>query len=275
MNNTTTEQAQAPEPEAPELKAPENDATLASLALPLGESVLKLQNDQGMLLYGIVQRNRAVTAQSDFFRIQFRGYARNNGHAWTPVNDDDAHFQGGRNCAWIQVDHPSHTIIIGPKAGINVSDRLRGQGLEEFLFAQVISWTKRAYPDYRVSPGMQMLPSTASEDERLRKQSFYAKQGLDFEWSDDAKRSGLFYKDKVSRLIGVCDNPHVVEFGGEAMLQTLIKQDEEHRVLEQRLEKSESMNNAVHQALDKERHTAQALMVALVVILLVGLWAML
>jgi hypothetical protein len=275
MNNPTTEQAPTTPSEASPIKAPENESALANLAIPLGESVLKLQVEGNNLLYGIVQRNRAVTAQSDFFRVQFRGYARNIGQAWSPVSDEDAHFQNNRNCAWARVDHPSRSITFGPKAGISISDRLHSPGLDEFLFATVISWARHAYPDYSASPGMLMIQGNATEEDRLRKQSFYAKQGFEFEWQDDTQRSGLYYKDKASRLIGVCDNPQVVEFGGEAMLQTLIKQDEEQKSLEARMAKIESMNNAVHQALDKERHTAQALMVVLVVVLLIGLWAML
>jgi hypothetical protein len=72
----------------------------------------------------------------------------------------------------------------------------------------------------------------------------------------------------------MCENSNVVEFGGEDMLRSLIKQDEERKELETRMSKIESLNNAVHQALDKERHTTQVLMIALVVMLVICLWAL-
>lgn len=79
----------------------------------------------------------------------------------------------------------------------------------------------------------------------------------------------------MGRLIGVCESTLIVEFGGEAMLQTLIKQDQERQELEQRMVKIEALNNVVHQALDKERHTTQVLTVALLFTLVIVLWAVL
>ncbi|TDR82888.1 hypothetical protein [Paludibacterium purpuratum] len=269
------EHAAAHAVEEPELKAPESDSALANIAMPLGETILKLQRENGVLMYGILQRNRAVTNQSDFFRVQCRGYAINSNGTWNNFPEDETRFHGSRNCAWVRVDHPSRSITFGPKAGINLSDSLPGTGLDDFLFATVVAWAKGTYPDYSASPGMLMIQAGTSETEKLHKQAFYAKQGFEFEWSDDQQRSGLYYKDKVGRLIGVCDSSMITEFGGEAMLQTLIKQDQERHEMAQHLAKIESMNNAVHQALDKERHTTQALAVALGVVILIGLWAVL
>ena len=162
-----------------------------------------------------------------------------------------------------------------PGLGIAVGEKLYSPGLDDFLFACVVAWAKNTYPDYAVSPGVIMLQSRATEEDKLRRQSFYAKQGFEFEWTDEAQRSGVYHKDKVGRLIGVYSSGLIAEFGGEAMLQTLIKQDEERRAMEQRLNKAESLNNAVHQALDKERHTTQMLMVILMLLLLIVLWAVL
>jgi hypothetical protein len=159
--------ASAPVEQAPViLPAPENEVALANLALPLGESVLKLQGAHDALLYGIMQRNRAVTPQSDFFRLQFRGYAINNNHSWGPfTSEEDTHYQPGYNCAWARVDHPSKAITFGPKAGIKIGDSLAGTGLDDFLFAAVVAWAKASYPDYKVSPGMLVVPVGTRDEE--------------------------------------------------------------------------------------------------------------
>jgi len=266
--------AQTTVADEPVLKAPENESALANLAMPLGDTIVKLQGEN-QLLYGVVQRNRAVTPQSDFFRVQFKGLSSNSGHVWTPFNDEDGQFHVGRNCAWAKVDHPSRSIVFGPKNGVIVGERMRAPGLEDFLFAAVVSWAKNTYPDYSASPGMLMMQARGTDEERLHRQAFYAKQGFEFEWNDQGQRSALYYKDRVGRLIGVCESTLIVEFGGEAMLQTLIKQDQERQELEQRMVKIEALNNVVHQALDKERHTTQVLTVALLFTLVIVLWAVL
>lgn len=275
MTNAKPEQQPAPATPEVVLKAPENETALANLAMPLGETVLKLQSESDVLLYGILQRNRAVTSQSDFFRVQFRGYAINANHQWSQFDEDDARFQTGRNCAWARVDHPSKAITFGPRAGITIGERMHGTGLDDFLFAAVIAWCKQVYPDYKASPGTLALQAGTPEDVRLHQQAFYAKQGFDFEWSTEGPRTGTYSKDRIGRLIGVCESTQIVEFGGEDMLQTLIKQDEERKALEQRMAKIEAVNNVVHQALSKEKHTTQVLTVALIATLLVILWAML
>ncbi|MBV8048501.1 MAG: hypothetical protein JO171_15210 [Paludibacterium sp.] len=275
MNTPSAEHAAPQVAEATEVKAPESETALANIAMPLGESILKIQRENGLLMYGILQRNRAVTGQSDFFRVQFRGYALNTSGSWSSFAEDEARFHGSRNCAWARVDHPSRAITFGPKAGLNITDTLAGTGLDDFLFSIVVAWAKATYGDYSASPGMLMIQAGTSETEKLHKQAFFAKQGFEFEWRDEQQRSGIYYKDKVGRLIGVCESAMITEFGGESMLQTLIKQDQDRHEMQQHLSKIESMNNAVHQALDKERHTTQALAIALGVVILMGLWAVL
>jgi hypothetical protein len=253
------------------MRAPENETTLATLAMPMGESVLHMQV-QGKAVYGILSRSRAMTEQSDFFRMQFRGYARNEGPHWERFAGEDASFHNLHNCAWARVDHPSRSVTFGPKGGIAVSDMMSGSGLDIFLFAGVISWVKNVYPDFSVSPGMITLPNTATEDDRRRKSAFYARQGLEFEWKDEAQRSGLYFKDKVSKLIGVCDIDTIAEFGGEAMLQALAKQDEERYALQQRVATMETQTRSFHAALLKERSTTQVLAGMLVLLLLLVIW---
>ena len=114
---TSQNQATNPAPKAEEavLRAPENENTLATLAIPLGETILTLTAN-GIPIYGILQRSRAMTEQSDFFRLQFRGYARAEGHRWQLFEGEDSHFQAAHNCAWVRVDRPSRTVTFGPKA---------------------------------------------------------------------------------------------------------------------------------------------------------------
>ncbi|WP_051228760.1 hypothetical protein [Paludibacterium yongneupense] len=266
--DTTTPQGT---PSEPALRAPENETTLAALAMPMGESVLHLQV-QGTAVYGILNRSRAMTEQSDFFRMQFRGYARSEGPHWELFTGDDASFHNVHNCAWARVDHPSRSVTFGPKGGIAVSDLMRTSGLDIFLFAGVISWAKSVYPDFSVSPGMITLVPAATEDDRRRKSAFFARQGLEFEWKDEAQRSGLYFKDKVSKLIGVCDVDTIVEFGGEAMLQALAKQDEERYQLQQRVATMETQTRSFHAALLKERSTTQVLAGLLILLLLLVVW---
>jgi hypothetical protein len=273
--NKPAEPATEAKPPEPEVKAPENETDLANIAMPLSETVLKMQGKNNVLMYGILQRNRAVTPQSDFMRLQFRGYAINSNNTWGGFPEEETGFHASRNCAWVRIDHPSKSIAFGPRAGIIITDTVQGSGLDDFLFAAVVAWVKITYPSYSVSPGMVTIQNSSTEADKLHRQAFYAKQGFDFEWNDNSQRSGLYFKDKASRLIGVCENEQIAEFGGEAMLQTLIKQDQDRQELEQRMAKTQAMNNAVHQALDKEKHTAQALMVALVIVLIIGMWAVL
>jgi hypothetical protein len=48
-----------------------------------------------------------MTSQSDFFRLQFRGFARIEGSQWQHYANDDARFHVAYNCAWVRVDHPA------------------------------------------------------------------------------------------------------------------------------------------------------------------------
>ena len=272
---TKEEKTQKEAPEASEIRTPESEVSLATIAIPLGETVLKIQGDDGLIMYGILQRSRASTVQSDFFQLQVRGYALNQSANWSNFSEEESQFHATRNCAWARVDHPSRAVTFGPKAGINITTSLAGTGLDDFLFAAVIAWAKQAYPDYAASPGMMTLPANINETDKLARQSFFAKQGFEFEWKDDHQRSGMYYKDRIGRLIGVSECKLIAEFGGESMLQSLIRQDQERLELEQKLAKVETLNNMVHQALDKERHTTQALTVALIIVLLIGLWAVL
>ena len=80
MNAPKTDKPPLTEP-AP-LPAPENETYLTGIAMPLGEAVVQMTLG-GQPAYGILQRSRAFTEQSDFFRVQFRGYARQADGRWT------------------------------------------------------------------------------------------------------------------------------------------------------------------------------------------------
>ena len=271
MNTPATPSKPTPAAE-PELRAPENENTLATLAMPQGETVLTL-TASGIPIYGILHRSRAMTAQSDFFRLQFRGFARAEGSQWQHYANDEARFHVSHNCAWVRVDHPSRSITFGPKNGINCTEAFTGLGLDTFLFAQGINWVKSAYPDYAISPGMVYISGTASEEEKLRRNAFYASQGFQFDWQDATQRSGLYFKDKVSRLLGVWDKQHIQEVGGEAMLQSLSQQDETRAELEEKVTRLEAAHSNLKSALQKERNTSQILMGVLIVGVMLALWA--
>ncbi|EEG07703.1 hypothetical protein [Pseudogulbenkiania ferrooxidans] len=260
--------------EKPALPAPESEAYLASQAMPLGETVLMLSRD-GVAIYGILHRSRAMTGQSDYFRLQFRGYAAAAGTQWQPFGGDDAQFHTVYNSAWVRADHPSRTATFGPKGGVMASETFRHAGLDTFLLAQVIGWIKGIYPDYAVSPGLVTLPATCSEDERLQRNAFFARQGFEFEWQDSNQKNALFFKDKVNKLLGVWDKEHITEYSGEAMLQNMAQQEETRAHLEQRVSALESRQTTLQQALQKERSTAQIMTGVVILILIIGMWAVL
>ncbi len=256
-------------------KPPENEMTLATLALPLGETILTLNRD-GKRVYGILQRSRAMTEQSDYFRLQFRGYARADGQQWQMLEGDDSRFHGTLNCAWVRVDRPSRSVTFGPKGGVMASDALYGTGLDTFLFAGVISWAKGVCPDFTISPGLVTMNGPASsEEEKLRRNGFYASQGFEFEWQDPAQRSALYFKDKVSKLLGVWNREAVTEFGGEEMLKSLISQDEARAELRKQLEQLENSHANLKRALMKEKNTSQILTGVLILVAVFTLWAVL
>ena len=271
MNTPANTNKPVPQPE-PELRAPESENTLATLAMPRGESVLTLTAGSAPV-YGILHRSRAMTSQSDFFRLQFRGFARIEGSQWQHYANDDARFHVAYNCAWVRVDHPSRSVTFGPKNGINCTEAFHGLGLDTFLFAQTIIWVKGIYPDYAISPGLIAITGNASEEEKLRRNAFYASQGFQFDWQDAAQRTGLFFKDKISRLLGVWDKDHIQEVGGEAMLQSRAMQDESRVALEDKVSRLEAAHSTMKSALQKERNTSQILMGVLIIGVMLALWA--
>lgn len=270
----TKKPAAAPVAEKAPLPAPESEAYLASLAMPLGETVLMLSRD-GVAIYGILHRSRAMTGQSDYFRLQFRGFAIATGTQWQAFSGDDAQFHTVYNSAWVRADHPGRSATFGPKGGVMTSETFRHGGLDTFLLAQVIGWIKGIYPDYAVSPGLVTLPSNCSEDERLQRNAFFARQGFEFEWQDSNQKNALFFKDKVNKLLGVWDKDHITEYSGEAMLQTMAQQEETRAQLEQRLALLESRQQTLQQALQKERSTAQIMTGVVILVLIIGMWAVL
>ncbi|GGY10768.1 hypothetical protein [Paludibacterium paludis] len=253
-------------------RAPENENTLANLAMPLAESVL-IVNQAPTVFYGILHTSRATTEQSDFYRVQYRSFLQNDANEWHRLDGEESHYHAVYNCAWVRVDHPSRSVTFGPKNGISPSDMMRGTGVDAFLFASVIAWTKASYPDYAVSPGMITMPAGASEDDKLQKHAFYASQGFSFEWKDELQRSGLYFRDKVSRLIGVCTLPNLQMFNGETMLLSLAEQDQARTTMQTKINQMEARSASLQALLQKERSTTQVLLGVLVLLLIIGTWA--
>jgi hypothetical protein len=94
-----------------------------------------------------------MTSQSDFFRLQFRGFARIEGSQWQHYANDDARFHTTYNCAWVRVDHPSRSVTFGPKNGVNCTEAFAGQGWTPFCLPRPSAWVKGIYPDYAINPG--------------------------------------------------------------------------------------------------------------------------
>jgi hypothetical protein len=161
MNTPANTNKPAPQPEA-ELRAPESENTSPPWPCRWGNGVTL---SAGSPIYGILHRSRAMTSQSDFFRLQFRGFAWIEGSQWQHYANDDARFHTTYNCAWVRVDHPSRSVTFGPKNGVNCTEAFAGQGLDTFLFAQTIAWVKGIYPDYAISPGLIAITGNASEEE--------------------------------------------------------------------------------------------------------------
>ncbi|QEL55894.1 hypothetical protein [Chromobacterium paludis] len=271
-NTKNNGQAQPAAEEFP-LPPPESEGALANQAIPLGESILTIQAGEHPI-YGIMQRSRAVTAQSDYYRLQFRGYARSDGTHWVPMEGDDSRFHAQYNLAWVRVDRPSQTVTFGPKNGVQCSPGLEGTGLDTYLFGNAIAWAKSTCPDYAISPGLITIGSS-SDEERTKKHAFYASQAFQFEWQDPAQRNALFFKDKVSKLLGVWNKDAIREFGGEEMLQMLAGQDEARMALQYELDQAENAQDTMKRALQKEKSTSQILTGVLILMAIIGVWALL
>jgi hypothetical protein len=166
MNTPANTNKPAPQPEA-ELRAPENENT-RDHGHAWGNGVDA--HRQRSPIYGILHRSRAMTSQSDFFRLQFRGFARIEGNQWQHYANDDARFHTTYNCAWVRVDHPSRSVTFGPKNGVNCK-AFAGQGWTPFVCPDH-AWVKGIYPDYAINPGMIAITGNASEEENCAAMPF-------------------------------------------------------------------------------------------------------
>ncbi|POZ63753.1 hypothetical protein [Chromobacterium alticapitis] len=273
-SNQTKNNGQAPAaPEEIPLPPPETEGSLANQAIPLGETILTIHAGEHPI-YGIMQRSRAVTAQSDYYRLQFRGYARSDGTRWLPMEGDDSRFHAQYNLAWVRVDRPSKTVTFGPKNGVQCSPGLEGTGLDTYLFGNAIAWAKGVCPDFAIAPGLLTL-GQASDEVRTQTHAFYASQAFQFEWQDPAQRNALYFKDKVSKLLGVWNKEAIREFGGEEMLQMLAGQDEARMALQYKLDLAENAQDSMRRALQKEKSTSLILTGVLILAALIGVWAVL
>jgi hypothetical protein len=111
------------------------------------------------------------------------------------------------NCAWVRVDHPSRSVTFGPKNGVNCTEAFPDRGWTPFCLPRPSAWVKGIYPDYAISPGLIAITGNASEEEKLRRNAFYASQGFQFDWQA-TQRTGLYFKDKISRCWGMGQGPY-------------------------------------------------------------------
>lgn len=193
---------------ADELLAGTEAQSEAVLALPAGSQTV----------FALLRKLRGQRATSDTFRVQLRACMRQYGEDWQLLDGDDAKWYDTLNSAWVIADHDSRTLHFGPKGGIPVSETLAGHGLPAYLFAQTILWAKQRYPDYAVARILLHPDEAADEESRLRRNSFYASQGFDFEWFDHEQRAGCCFKGRADQLLAVWDLQTVRDLSCEALI---------------------------------------------------------
>lgn len=247
MTATTT-------PETVELPPPENENVLMGLAKPELSQVLALSGADDVS-YGELRWLRTHTAQSDFLKLQFRGIASCRERIWQALEGDESRWHATLNSAQVQVDHPSRTVYFGPKGGVRCSGDLPERGLTDFLFAQIIQWTKAAYPDYAVHPGLLHPGEVPNEDARQRRNGFLAQQGFDLEWFDGEQKSGRYGKERVDKLSGSWDNGKIHVVDGLTLLDAVSRQDEEILRLGGQLQDAEHRHLVLEARLARERNT--------------------
>jgi hypothetical protein len=252
-----------------ELPAPESDSRLAELATTLSETVVILHSGQ-LDTYGVVRKSQATTSQSDYFRIQFKAFADVAGRDWKKLAGEEATFHQSSDCAWAMVDHPSKSVLFGPRTGISCSPRFRNSNLDNYLFAQAILWAKQNYPNYGITPGGVSLSARGGMDERLQRSTFYVSQGFDFAWLDDEQRMGRFTKERVSKLLGAWDPRLVEEVPGETLLDGLAAQAKVYDEQEQRLSALQTSYTNIRDQLVREQRNNQILIGVGLCMLLIG-----
>lgn len=246
--------AEAAEPEAPILPKPEDETALGNHSIRHAEQLLALI-DNGVPVYIFSRTSHYHTPQSDFYRIQFMGYARAEGQKWLPLNGESSEWLNTRNCLQVCVDHPSHSVVLGPKSGFHLSPELSGLGLSSYAYSQIINWLKDHYPDYRVLPSAVPPPETEGEEARTHRNSRLAAHGFDFEWDDSLEANGRYFKAKVRQLISGWDSDKVSEISLTALLTTVSRQDEERIALEHKLHGLQSQERSLEITLQKEKQT--------------------
>lgn len=249
---------------------PEEESYLESLAKPLGELILKLESGSNTI-YGLVRKSRASTPQSDYYRLQFKGFAMVSGKHWHLMEGEAVNYSNASNGAWVKVDHPSQRVLFGPRSGISCTEKYQGTGLEAYLFGQAIGWAKSLYPHYGIIPGGVSISSKGGMEERQQRNMFYVAQGFDFDWLDEDQRTGRYSKEKVSKLLGVWDNKLVQEISADSLLDMIARQDKQRSELEERMHSLQNNYNTLHGQLKKERNTNQILLGIAVVIMLIGI----
>lgn len=248
---------------------PEDESYLESIAKPVSEIIVVLEN--GSTIYGLVKKSRAITPQSDYFRVQFKGCAVVSGKQWHMLDAEVSSYSNTANNAWVKVDHPSQRVLFGPRTGINCSEKYQATGLETYLFAQGIAWVKSLYPNYGIIPGGFSLSSKGSMEERQQRNLFYASQGFDFDWLDEEQRTGRYSKEKVGKLLGSWDSKQAHEVSADSLLDMIARQNQQKEELEGHLNALQISYSSQQAQLKKERNTNQIMLGVAVLAGLIGL----
>ncbi|MYM82879.1 hypothetical protein GTP44_13035 [Duganella sp. FT50W] len=80
-------------------------------------------------------------------------------------------------------------------------ERLRGQRFGTYLMNEVVSWAKR-WPDATILP-IHLLAGQAYEGNKERRNRYYEQFGLEFEYADGSKASGMSKPMRAAQLVDI------------------------------------------------------------------------
>jgi len=150
--------------------------------------------------------NMPCASQATFFRAHARHIASHVviGRGKHQVRHIDykhkSEFEERLNAVELKVDHTKGSMRFGPVSYIIMSPRSSGIG--SFLMSQAIEWAMARWPYYRVENGTLGISDANTDQERDRRNAFYAKLNFDLRFPEDEqeKRVGKFTAARVDQL---------------------------------------------------------------------------
>lgn len=152
-----------------------------------GRHALCAEKNKEILQFRFMPIVWAVDFLSAIYPAQIVWYANYKGTGWL-------------NTFELCVDHEEKIVRFGPSGNLMIEhEELRGMGIGTYLWRILILWAKYEFPDYRVYKIM-ISAIDATEDNLERRNHFFQKHGFVPQFSDDSKKSGFYYCEKVSDL---------------------------------------------------------------------------